>query len=144
MAKSTAPLGIANLKRVIAFLLITAVMLKELIANFSLTRAVSLGFHIAENQDLLKAGPLALAEFRDIDVGESQEISDFIGDEFDLENDDLEFRIEEGLDLIPEGYALIKRNLDFYQKGRTYIKTWAPADTGVFDEMQEKLAKLRA
>lgn len=146
MAKQAAEkLGITNLKRIIAFLLITAVMLKELIAEFSLTRAVSFGFHVAENQDLLKAGPLALAEFRDLDEVEAQEISDFVGDEFDLENDELEYRIEEGLDLIPEGYSLIKRNIAFYQKSRIYIKSWAPAgDNGVFEAMEANLAKLRA
>lgn len=142
--KAAEQLGITNLKRVIGFLLITAMMIKDLIKKFDLSKAVQLGFHIAENQNLLQTGPTALAEFKDLDVPETQELTDFFGEELDLENDNLEYRIEEGLDLIPEGYALIRQNLDFYLKASAYVRSWGdPSDT-VFEEMNAKLRRLPA
>lgn len=139
MASNTETLGINNLKRVIAFLLMISFELADLIKNFTLSKAVALGFRIAENQDLLSVGKIALAELKDLSVDESAEITAFIGVNFDLADDTLEQRIESGLELIPEGYALIKRNLAFFNKASSFVKSWGSVDVSQVKQLETRL-----
>lgn len=143
MAKSVSnELGIDNLKKVFAFLLITAQMLTELLKNFSYGKALTLAFHIGENLGIVQIGRQALAEFRDLSVPESEELAAFIGVEFDLENDSLERRIEEGINILPEGYALLKQNIAFYEKIRNFVATWKTPENSNLDGLEKSLRKL--
>lgn len=123
-----AKLGTTNLKKVFAFVLVSSVMITKLIKDFSVTRAAGFAFHLAENQDLVEAAPAALDEFLDLDPQESQELSDFFAKEFDIPNDQLEQRIERGISLLPEGYSLVKQNLEYYGKVSDYVSEWGSAD----------------
>lgn len=140
---ATQKLGTENLKRVIAFLLITSAMIVELFKQFSLTKGAALAFHIADHQDLLQVGPAALAEVRDLDVKESEEIADFIGDKFDLDNDALEARIEEAIDLIPEVYAQVKSCISLANRVTNFVRTWGELPTDRFEELQAAASSLR-
>lgn len=145
MAKSKAAgntLGIENLQRVAAFLLLTSGMIIDLVRNFSYSKALSLAFHIGENLDIVDIGRVALQEIRDLSVEETQALTDYLGDEFDIENDQLEARIEEGLDLIPEGYALIKANIAYYEKLRGFVTNWKQPEPAKIPELQNSLRKL--
>ena len=135
-------LGIDNLKKVFAFLLLTSSMIIELVRNFTYGKALSLAFHIGENLDILDAGKVALAEFRDLSVEETTELTAYLGDEFDLENDQLEQRIEDGIDLIPEGYALIKSNIAYYEKIRGFVAAWKQPDPATVPQLEKALRKL--
>jgi hypothetical protein len=144
MAKAQAAniLGIDNLKKVFAFLLLTSSMILELVKNFTYGKALSLAFHIGENLDILDAGKVALAEFRDLSVEETRELTAYLGDEFDLENDQLEQRIEDGIELIPEGYAHIKATIVYYEKVRRFVASWKQPDPAKIPQLEKALRKL--
>jgi hypothetical protein len=141
-SKSANTLGIENVKRVAAFLLLVSNMIVDLVRNFSYGKALTLAFTIGENLDILDVGRLALAEIRDMTVEESQQVSDYLGQEFDIENDQLERRIEEGLDLIPQGYALIKENIAFYEKLRGFVTSWRRPDPAKVPELESALRRV--
>ena len=135
-------LGTANIKRAMAFIIITSMMVAQLIKNFSLSKAAALGFHLAENQDLLQVAPAALAEFRDTDTAEAKEITDYFDEKFDIANDELEARIEAGIDFIPEGYELIKRNVAYVTRVREFVRSWGDTSDEEVAELKVALAAL--
>jgi hypothetical protein len=110
--------------------------IKELIENFTFAKAVELGFKLAQNQDLLTVSTVALAELRDLDVFETEDVIKFIGINFDLENDSLEQRIEEALDIIPEAYALILANLALYTKVNRIVTNWGKVTQAQVKDLQ--------
>jgi hypothetical protein len=136
MNKEINKLGTDNLKRVLAFLLMISFAIKELIENFTFAKAVELGFKLAQNQDLLTVSTVALAELRDLDVFETEDVIKFIGINFDLENDSLEQRIEEALDIIPEAYALILANLALYGKVNRIVTNWGKVTEAQVKDLQ--------
>ena len=136
MNKEINKLGTDNLKRVLAFLLMISFAIKELIENFTFAKAVELGFKLAQNQDLLTVSTVALAELRDLDVFETEDVIKFIGINFDLENDSLEQRIEEALDIIPEAYALILANLALYTKVNRIVTNWGKVTEAQVKDLQ--------
>jgi MoaA/NifB/PqqE/SkfB family radical SAM enzyme len=136
MNKEITNLGTDNLKRVLAFLLMISFAIKELIENFTFAKAVELGFKLAQNQDLLTVSTVALAELRDLDVPETEDVIKFIGINFDLENDSLEQRIEEALDIIPEAYALILANLALYTKVNRIVTNWGKVTQAQVKDLQ--------
>jgi hypothetical protein len=136
MNKEINNLGTDNLKRVLAFLLMISFAIKELIENFTFAKAVELGFKLAQNQDLLTVSTVALAELRDLDVFETEDVIKFIGINFDLENDSLEQRIEEALDIIPEAYALILANLALYGKVNRIVTNWGKVTEAQVKDLQ--------
>lgn len=141
-AKTANNLGIDSLKKVLAFLLLTSGMIVDLVRNFSYTRALSLAFHIGENLDIVSIGKEALAEFRDLSVAESQDLSDYLGQEFDIENDQLEARIEEGINLIPEGYGLLKMNIAYYQKVTGFVGNWKQPEPEAIPRLEQALRNI--
>jgi hypothetical protein len=136
MNKEITNLGTDNIKRVLAFLLMISFAIKELIENFTFAKAVELGFKLAQNQDLLTVSTVALAELRDLDVFETEDVIKFIGINFDLENDSLEQRIEEALDIIPEAYALILANLALYTKVNRIVTNWGKVTQAQVKDLQ--------
>lgn len=136
MNKEITNLGTDNIKRVLAFMLMISFAIKELIENFTFAKAVELGFKLAQNQDLLTVSTVALAELRDLDVFETEDVIKFIGINFDLENDSLEQRIEEALDIIPEAYALILANLALYTKVNRIVTNWGKVTQAQVKDLQ--------
>lgn len=60
----------------------------------------------------------SLNEFKNLTAAEAKEVSDYFKQEFDIPNDALEAHIEEGLDLLVEGYDTVTRTIKWY--GRTH------------------------
>ncbi len=141
-AKTANQLGIDNLKLVFAFILVTVNMVVELVKNFNYAKALQLAFHIGENLSILDTAKAALAEFRDLDVAESNELAVFLGEEFDIADDNLEARIEEAVFLLPEGYALLKTNISYYEKVRTFVSDWRQPEPEVLPRMEKALRKI--
>lgn len=139
---ATNNLGVDNVKRVAAFLILTGVKIEETISDFNYGKALGLAFHVGENLDIVDAGKDALAELKDMNAAETQEVADFIGEDFDIANDELEARIEAGIQLIPEGYALLKANIAFYQKSSDYVKTWKKPNTAQAISMEQTLRRV--
>lgn len=135
-------LGIENLKKVFAFILITVNMVFDLIKNFNYAKALSLAFHIGENLSIVDSAKVALAEFRDLSVDESNELAAYLGDEFDLANDALEARIESAINLLPEGYALLKTNIAYYEKVRQFVADWKQPDPASIPRLESALRKI--
>lgn len=133
-------LGIENLKSVLGLILLVSYKLGELIKAFDFSKALSLAFLIGENLGTIQRGKLALAEFKDLSVAESQQIVDFLGVNFDISDDNLEQRIEQGLQFIPEGYQLIKNNIDFYLRIKGWINSWGKVDEAAIKALPAKLS----
>lgn len=111
--KSIEKFGIDNLKLVLTFVLGTERRIRELVNEFSVSKALTVAFSIAENQYLLDRKEQILAEIKDLSDDETRELVAQFGLEFDLVNDTLENRIEQGMNFIPRGYELAKLNVGF-------------------------------
>lgn len=141
-AKAAEKLGIENLKLVFAFILVTVNMVIDLVKKFNYAKALSLAFHIGENLSIVDSAKAALAEFRDLDVAESNELAAFLGDEFDIADDNLEARIEEAVFLLPEGYALLKTNIAYYEKVRAFVANWRQPEPETIPRLEKALRKI--
>lgn len=143
MAKnSTAALGTDNLKRVLAFILLTVNMLVELLRNFNYGKALGLAFHIGENLSILDTAKVALLEFRDLDVDESRDVAAFLGQEFDIENNVLEARIEAAINFLPRGYELLKANISYGTEVYELIKDWKQPEADALPRLEASLRSL--
>lgn len=94
-------------------------------------RAVfSLAILLGEYSTKLPIFQMALEEFKDgISPLESQKLSVHFSETFDLENDELESVIEEGIFLIPDTYVFVNQALDlggrwqsFYNKLQPFLR----------------------
>ncbi|MEO1413485.1 MAG: hypothetical protein AAFW73_26640 [Bacteroidota bacterium] len=114
-------LGVTNIKKSFGFLLNIAGKSFDLAANFSWGEAVDLGFTLAGAQGMRPVFKAALAEFKDLDEAESREVTAFVEERFDIENNNLEATIEDGIELLPEIYATFQQNIRTYQKVSNYL-----------------------
>ncbi len=124
----TNKLGIENLKSIFSFILYISYQLAGMLQSFNFSKAIQLAFYIAENKELLKKAKPALAELKDLNQEEVQELTEYFDINFDLANDTLESRIEKGIDFIPEGYTLLKQNISFYIRIKDWIQSWGAAE----------------
>ena len=58
------------------------------------------------------------------DTAESQQVVDFIAQEFDIPNDAVESQIEEGLELIQDGHELSGLLIPYAGRIVTWAKAW--------------------
>ncbi len=121
-------MGITNLKEIFGFIIYISYQLASILQDFNFGRGIQLAFYIAENKDLLKKAKPALEELKDLTPEETQELTDYFDINFDIANDTLETRIEKGLDFIPEGYGLLKQNINFYIKVRGWVQSWGATE----------------
>ncbi|MCP3932177.1 MAG: hypothetical protein GY705_24155 [Bacteroidetes bacterium] len=85
-----------------------------------------------------KAKP-TLLELKDLKETETKRLTAFFNINFGLTNDTLEERIEKGVDFIPEGYALLKKNIDFYIRVRGWITSWGQTDRNAIKSLPQKI-----
>lgn len=144
MAKNStaAPLGTDNLKRVLAFILLTVNMLVELLRNFNYGKALGLALHIGENLSILDVAKVALLEFRDLSVEESRDVAAFLGQEFDIADDALEARIEGAINFLPRGYELLKANISYGTEVYEFIKDWKQPAPDALPRLEASLRSL--
>ena len=124
---SQGKLGIDNIKTSFDIILDIVTLIVSLSKKFEFSLLLSFGFQIASHGNLIEIFKTALAEFKDLDAKEAKIVSSYVKQKFDIENDVLEQRIEEGIDLIEETYQaipqIIKLGSSWYQYGRSWKKT---------------------
>ena len=63
----------------------------------------------------------ALEEFKDLDQPASAELSRHFAQEFDLQDDEVEAKIEQAVAVIPEAYELVLDGLDIFARGNELV-----------------------
>lgn len=102
-------LGTENLKKVLAFALGLG---NELAKGFedgklSLVEGMGLADNLLAIPGLISARKEILAELKDLDAAERQELFDYVKQEFDLPDDRIEAIVEEALGLVENIVAII-------------------------------------
>lgn len=108
-------LPIDDLKLLLIFLFDIIDRLRAVIVKFDFVIAFGLVQEIYVNRNLFTSENLKLviSQIRDLTLAETEELSEFFNLNFDIPNDQLELLIEQGVAFVPEGYALLMRNLRF-------------------------------
>lgn len=64
----------------------------------------------------------SLNEYRDLTAAEAKEVAEYFKQEFDIPNDALEAHIEEGLDLLVEGYETVTSTIKWYRRTHKWVE----------------------
>lgn len=121
-------LGIDNIKLILGLVFALTEKVITLVSSiggtFNYFAAIALLQEIIGNLGILKKWKEAINEIKNLSQAEAQELSEFFQVNFDIENDELEQRIEEGVAFIPESYALIKANIDLGARMIAWYNSW--------------------
>ena len=119
--------GIQDLKTVISALFEIREQIHDLITNWSIPKAIQVAFELVEYKTVLPKFQQAWLQLKDLSTSESQEVAAHIKLNFDIANDDLEAKIETGIDLIPKTYIHIKESVLLVQEWGDFFKGFKPA-----------------
>jgi len=115
-------LGIENIKEVFTTIIEIGVEIADLVKDFSFEKALSLGFKLAGLRTAVPIFKQALKEFKDgLTPAEAKQIADHFKVKFDIENDELEAKIENVVSLIPDTFDWIADGIGLFGKWRTSI-----------------------
>jgi len=120
--------GIQDLKTVIAALLDIRQVIYDLITDWSIAKAIQVGFALVEYKTVLPKFQQAWLELKDLSPGEAKEVADYFNTKFDIPNDQLEQKIEAGIQLIPKTYAHIKESVLLVQEWGDFFKGFKSID----------------
>lgn len=121
-------LGIENLKTTIDVLLKVGEGAEQLIKDGPTTsEGVQLGLIILDAAGKIDVYKAALLEFRDLDPTESKEITEHFNFAFDIENNELEAKIEKLINLLPRAYQFIILGVELFFEGREVLGSFKKA-----------------
>jgi hypothetical protein len=118
---STQNLGIDNIKIVLTILL---TFLSDILDVFKTGNWLQLGqtlIGLLQYGNIVIIAQQALEEFKDLDQQESAELSRHFAQEFDLQDDEVEAKIEQAVAVIPEAYELVLDGLDIFARGNELV-----------------------
>ena len=118
---STQNLGIDNIKIVLTILL---TFLSDILNVFKTGNWLQLGqtlIGLLQYGNIVMIAQQALDEFKDLDQQESAELSRHFAQEFDLQDDEVEAKIEQAVAVIPEAYELVLDALDIFARGNELV-----------------------
>jgi hypothetical protein len=118
---STQNLGIDNIKIVLTILL---TFLSDILNVFKTGNWLQLGqtlIGLLQYGNIVMIAQQALEEFKDLDQQESEELSRHFAQEFDLQDDEVEAKIEQAVAVIPEAYELVIDGLDIFARGNELL-----------------------
>ena len=118
---STQNLGIDNIKIVLTILL---TFLSDILNVFKTGNWLQLGqtlIGLLQYGNIVMIAQQALEEFKDLDQQESEELSRHFAQEFDLQDDEVEAKIEQAVAVIPEAYELVIDGLDIFARGHELL-----------------------
>lgn len=110
--------GIDNIKLMLIFLFTSINQLIMLIANFNFLSAFAVIQEVYSNRALFTPENLKIIfqELREIDPAEGADLQLFFAEEFDIADDSLEEKIEEGVALLAEYYEKIVGIIKLYNR----------------------------
>lgn len=79
-----------------------------------------------EAVEVYRDAPQAWKELKDLDPVELKEVIEHFAVEFDITNDEVELRIENGLRLLEEGYVVILSVKGYVGRVKDYVTSWKP------------------
>ena len=79
------------------------------------------------NGNLVEVFKRALAEFKDLDAKEAQQVTQHMKQRIDLDNKALEAKIEAGIDLLERTYAILPILIDLGTDWVEWIGDWKTA-----------------
>jgi hypothetical protein len=118
---STQDLGIDNIKIILTILL---TFLSDILNAFKTGNWLKLGqtlIGLLQYGNIVMIAQQALEEFKDLDQQESAELSRHFAKEFDLQDDEVEEKIELAVAVIPEAYELVLDGLDIFARGNELV-----------------------
>lgn len=118
---STQYLGIDNIKIILTILL---TFLSDILNAFKTGNWLKLGqtlIGLLQYGNIVMIAQQALEEFKDLDQQESAELSRHFAKEFDLQDDEVEEKIELAVAVIPEAYELVLDGLDIFARGNELV-----------------------
>lgn len=122
-------LGVDNIITLLSLILAVRVKLIKLFQKFNLLRLVDVGAEILTYGNVLNLANQAWAEFKDLKPAETKQVVAALRKNFDLPDDqeELERRIEEGLELLPQGHQLVLDNIKYISKVISFVQNDEPA-----------------
>jgi hypothetical protein len=121
-------LGVDNIVTVFVVFMMLVTYIRDLIKDFSLSKLVTLGLEIVKYGNIIVVGRMALAEFKDLEPGESEEAKQRIIEQFDIPDDKFEAELEGALDLVEETYDVFVSGLTTISKWKGFISTLRGSD----------------
>lgn len=115
-------LGIENIKDAFTIVINLSTKVTELFKDFTIQRALSLAFELAEHKKIISIFQQSLQEFKDLSVSESKELSKHFEINFDIKDNMLEEKIESFVNLLPKTYETIKMNIELVFEWKTNIQ----------------------
>lgn len=123
MISTKKKLGIVNLTLAIQFLLDVEAEIRALVRSFNIAAATRLVLVIAENRYLWDRKTVILAEFEDLDEAETSTIVNGLAQHINV-GESLKNRLLGAFDLIPRGYQLMRKNIEFTTDVIEYTKLY--------------------
>ncbi len=115
--------GIENIKESFEITMDLSKKVYLVIKDFSYPALIALGIELAQFKTVLPVFKQALKEFKDLDTIELNELHTHFKEVFDIENDSLEEKIENGIDLIIDIYDHFEKTLELYHRAEDYLPT---------------------
>ncbi len=107
-----------HIKKVISTVFDLANEISAISKNFSFPALAGLALKFPIYRQIVDEAKLALGQFKSFTPAKAKIVNSFIKDEFDIDNKELETKLETAIDFIEEGYGLA---LDIYMQALTSI-----------------------
>lgn len=121
-------LGITNLKTTIDVLLSVGKDAGALLNDGPTTaEGVALALTILDAAGKIEVYKSALAELRDLDPTEAKKLTQHFGFAFDIENNELEAKIEQLIELLPRAYEFIVSGIGLFVEFRSVVSAFQKA-----------------
>ncbi len=120
-------LGIDNINKSFDVIVDITELGIQISEKFDYKLLIQFGLKITMHGNLVQVFKKALAEFKDLSAKESKLVAKHIKDRVDLKNDELEQRIESGIDLIERTYVMLPTIVDLGSDWVEWIRSWRAA-----------------
>ncbi len=117
-------LGIENIKKMFLIILTISASIVKLSKKFNYRILIELGLEIVSYGNIVDVFKESLKEFRDLDPQEAKQVALDAKRKFDIEDDELEARIEKGIDIIEEGFQIIPQAIKWGLEGYDWATSW--------------------
>jgi hypothetical protein len=84
-------------------------------------------FNYGSPKNFIEQARTALAQFKKLNPTRAKYVNEQIKQGFDIDNNELERKIENGLDLIVEAFTLVDMNINFIKKVNEYVTSFKEA-----------------
>lgn len=121
-------IGIARLKMLMgAVLQLSATIQKQLADGAQITDLFALVTAWPNITVIINEAKGAWGEFKDLDAAESADLAEYLADNFDIENNELEAKIEQGLRLAAKWHHQAEGTILLFEDTKSWLNSLKPA-----------------